>query len=282
MPLRRPQRGDAGDDRRLARLEPPYAEGELVRVHAAMDDVDLRPAATGALEQEALVEVRDRHDERGVRCLACKHRLMDEEVVRVRREAVRHAGEAPRDPGGQRGVRREVRVDVLDALVLETTRVGGGQRDRRERAREHARDARVFACHHADDRQRPPRTPHQPPRERRGPRSGTCPPQPLAPRLRSRVHDGLALRGEQGMQQDIDVGRSGDGVELAQHERLRDGREARHQVGDPHRRRSSRLRRLLFARGGRSGSGRPSRIARGASVTIHSSSARACGRASAA
>jgi hypothetical protein len=274
------QARDAGDPRRLAAFFRPHAEREPGRVDAVANDRHIECGAD-ALVQEAAVELGDTDHERGIRSLACEHCLVDEQVVGMRGEAVRRAREAVCDPRRERRIGREVGVDVLDPRALEAARVRGRERHRGERPHEDPRVARVAGDdrgHRGDRAQRPP---HEPRRERQQPLAHPGALEALHPRLRVGMHDVVGRRREQRVQRDVELAR--DAVELPEHERLRGGREPRDQVGDPHGSLSlSRSRRPRRSRAGRSGSGRPSTIACGAAVTIHSSSARACGKASAA
>ena len=71
--------------------------------------------------QKPPVELGDRDHEAGVPDLAREHRLIDEQVVSMRGEAVGKRGQAPAEPGRKRGIGRVVGVDVSDVRARPAT-----------------------------------------------------------------------------------------------------------------------------------------------------------------
>src|SRR6185503_19321341 len=109
------------DDRPRA-VGPDGRRREEARIRPAVDDDDpvARDGTVQPLEQ-ATIELRDGHDKRGAGNLLPQHRPIDIDVMRVPGEAVWDPGEAARDVGGQRRMRRPMGMDVLDPRSAHST-----------------------------------------------------------------------------------------------------------------------------------------------------------------
>jgi hypothetical protein len=120
--------------------------GVSLGIDARVHDVDSLRVAV--LREETAVVVGDRHAERRVRELASEHALVDEDVVRVRRDAVRRPREPPADPRREGRIRRVVGVHVLDAAGPNDTCVRRGDGERHKGSREYRGPPHVLAHHH--------------------------------------------------------------------------------------------------------------------------------------
>ena len=119
MALVRLQARDAHDAERFTTRGALHPGSEARRIDAATNDDELSPRSLAVLAHEVLaVEGRDDRNERRGRELLLEHAPVDEDVVRVRGEAERNAGQAPDEVRGQRRVCRPMGMDVLDTLFF--------------------------------------------------------------------------------------------------------------------------------------------------------------------
>ena len=188
-----------------------------------------QPASRRRFASEIVTTNRARAD------LLVEHRPFDLDVVRVRREAVRAAAQAPRNPRCERRMGRPVGVDVVEVEVDDVARDRRADRDGDERAEQEARRA-DRAADGPDPRPEVGRRPAAQPMELGGEHRARPRPEVVGPvdeGRRAGLDDRLALEDQR---EDLDMMAEPLELEdLVEDERLRGLRKSRHQVGQAER-----------------------------------------------
>ena len=182
--------------------------------------------------QKPPVELGDRNHEAGVPDLAREHRLIDEQVVSMRGEAVGKRGQAPAEPGRKRGIGRVVGVDVSDVRAGQRPGVAARDHERHQGPGGERGPSPVAADDRREAGEHPRRTTPQPPQKPGHPTPQPPPAKRGQPSFGSRMHDAAGRRKE-GKEVDVNAC-VGDGVHLPDDERLGHVGKPRNEVRDAH------------------------------------------------